>query len=72
MNLFTEHSRVILTEDLPDLGLAAGNVGTVIHVHRDPPGYELEFFSPTGKTLAVGSVHPHQVRAFVPREMAHA
>ena len=46
--------------------------GAVIHVHRDPFGYELEFFFPDGKTMAVGSVHPHQVRAFANRDMAHA
>jgi len=46
--------------------------GAVIYVHRDPPGYELEFFTPEGKTMAVGSVHPHQVRAFARRDMAHA
>ena len=72
MNLFTEHSRVVLTEDLSEYGLLAGKVGTVIHVHRDPLGYELEFFSPDGKTMAVGSVLPHQVRAFANRDMAHA
>jgi Domain of unknown function (DUF4926) len=72
MNPFTEHSRVVLTEDLSEYGLLAGKVGTLIHVHRNPLGYELEFFSPDGKTLAVVSVHPHQVRAFSHREKAHA
>ena len=72
MNLFTEHSRVVLTEDLSEYGLVAGKVGTVIHVHLDPIGYELEFFTSDGKTMAVGSVNPHQVRAFAHRDMAHA
>ncbi len=46
--------------------------GTVIHVHRDLPRYELEFSFLGGNTLAVGSVYPHQVRAFAHRDMAHA
>ena len=41
MNPFTEHSRVVLTEDLSEYGLLAGKVGTLIHVHRNPLGYEL-------------------------------
>ena len=72
MTLLTEHSRVVLMEGLPELGLSAGMIGTIIHVHREPPGYEIEFFSPTGETVAIGTAHPHQVRLCVPRDMVPA
>ena len=68
----TEHSRVVLMEGLPELGLSVGMIGTIIHVHREPPGYELEFFSPTGETVAIGTAHPLQVRLCVPTDMVPA
>ena len=72
MKLYSEHSRVVLTEDLDDLGLPVGTVGTVIHVHRKPPGYEVEFSTPGGETQAVVSIHPNQIRAFAMRDLIHA
>lgn len=79
MKLYSEHSRVVLTEDLSELGLPVGTVGTVIHVHQKPTGYEVEFFNPEGKTQAVASIqtqavasiHPYQIRAFAGSDLAH-
>ena len=68
----TEHSRVVLMEGLPELGLSAGTIGTIIHVHREPTGYEIEFFSPSGETVAIGTTHPHQARLCVPTDMVPA
>lgn len=56
--MFEELDRVILTEDLPDHGLKAGDVGTVVLVHRGGAGYEVEFVALDGETFAVVSVHP--------------
>ena len=73
--MFEELDRVILTEALPDHGLEAGDVGTVVLVHNGgagPAGYEVEFVMLDGETLAVVSVHPHQVRRAVNREVPHA
>lgn len=41
--MFTEHTMVILNKDKPDLGLFAGDVGTIIHVYND--AYEVEFIN---------------------------
>ena len=58
--------RVVLTKDIPEEGLRAGDVGIVVEHYeaRDdvPEGYELEFFSGTGDTLAVVSVPATHVR----------
>ena len=62
---------VILTADLPDAGLCAGDVGTVVLVH-DGRGYEVEFVALDGETLAVASVFSQQVRPIGHREIAHA
>ena len=66
-----ELDRAILTEDLPDLDLHAGDIGTIVLVHGDD-GYEVEFVSLDGETLAVISLRPNQLRPAQPREIAHA
>ena len=38
-----EHERAILTVDLPEHHLKAGDVGTIVHVYGEGQGYEMEF-----------------------------
>ena len=58
-----------LTEDLPEHGLKAGDVGTVVHVHEPGIGYIVEFISTEGKTIAVAPVEREQVRPATPAEL---
>ncbi len=60
--MIKEHDCIVLTEDIPDGGLQAGDVGTVVHVHRDAAAYEVEFITLTGETVAVATVLPFQLR----------
>ncbi len=56
---------VILTVDLPEQGLRAGDVGTVVDRHVVPgkeDGYCVEFFDMTGQTVAVVTMPAHQLR----------
>lgn len=69
--MIKELDRVALTEDMPKYGLKRGDIATVVLVH-EIPGYELEFFTLDGRTLAVVSAHPHQVRPIGKREVAQA
>jgi hypothetical protein len=69
--MIKEHDRIALTEDLPEFGLKRGDIATVVMVHAIP-GYELEFVTLDGDTLAVISVYPHQVRPLGKREIAQA
>jgi hypothetical protein len=53
---FELYSEVILTADLPEDGLKAGDVGTVVERHMAPgveESYSVELFDMTGKTVAV-------------------
>jgi hypothetical protein len=61
----------VLTCDLPDHGLKRGDVGTIVLVH-ETPGYEIEFMTLMGDTVAVISVSPNQVRSITHREIAHS
>lgn len=40
--MIKEHDCVILTQDLADEGLVAGDIGTVVHIHQSGSGYEVE------------------------------
>jgi len=63
---------VILTTDLPEYGLQAGDVGTVVLVPRGGDGFEVEFVALDGETVAVVSLFSSQVRSIGEREITHA
>ena len=69
--MIKELDRIILTADQPEHGLKAGDVGTVVLVH-DRGGYEVEFTTLDGATIAVVSLSVDEVRAIGRREIAHA
>lgn len=54
------------TRDVPERGLRAGDVGTVVERHVVPrvteEGYSVEFFDMTGNTLAVVTLPASTVR----------
>jgi len=70
--MIAELDRVILTEDLVEYGLQAGDIGTVVLVHRNNQGYEVEFVALDGETLAVTTVLSSQVRPAMRKEIPHA
>jgi hypothetical protein len=54
---------VTLLTDLPQEGLEAGAVGTVVHVfHRPDTAYEVEFVDDDGTTIALATLAPDQIR----------
>jgi hypothetical protein len=69
--MLAELDTVVLTRDLREHGLEAGDVGTVVLVHDKSAGYEVEFTSLAGDTLAVVTVLASAVRAAGDREIAH-
>jgi hypothetical protein len=72
METIREHDRVVLTADLAGQKLAAGDVGTVVHVHRDGKAFEVEFVALDGETVAVMTLERAQVRPVGHREITHA
>lgn len=70
--MMEELDMVVLAEDLPDLPLQAGDVGTVVLVHEGGEGYEVEFTTLDGKTVAVATLESSQVRPVARQEIAHA
>jgi hypothetical protein len=71
-SLIQEHDCVVLTQDVTDHGLIAGDVGTVVHVYDNYAAYEVEFVTPDGGTFALITVLPSQMRLANSRDMRHA
>jgi hypothetical protein len=69
--MLKELDTVVLAVDLPEHGLSRGDLGTVVLVHEDK-GYEVEFMTLDGETLAVVSLFADQVRPVGHGEIAHA
>ena len=61
---------VILTRDVPERGLRAGDVGTVVERHvvpdRREEGYSVEFFDMTGTTVAIETLSASALRPLTP------
>ena len=69
--MIKEHDIIVLTEDVPDEGLTAGDVGTVVHIHNQGEGYEVEFVTFAGQTIAVASLLARQVRPVSKHDISH-
>jgi ATP-dependent exoDNAse (exonuclease V) alpha subunit len=70
--MIKEHDRIVLTIDVPEEGLRAGDVGTVVHVHKRDQAYEVEFVALDGETVTVATLRASEVRPIAHREIAHA
>lgn len=70
--MIKEHDRVVLKGEVPEEGLKAGDVGTVVHVHKGGEAFEVEFVTLGGETVAVATLLASQVRPVRRREITHA
>jgi hypothetical protein len=66
------YSDVILTRDVGEHGLRAGDVGTVVERHVVPgvveEGYSVEFFDMTGNTVTVVTLPASALRVPTPAD----
>lgn len=69
--MIQELSTVVLTTDLPEHGLRAGDLGTVVMVHQEGKGYSVEFMTLSGETIAVATLSAEQVRPTRANDIAH-
>lgn len=68
MELFKE---AVLLVDLADKGLEKGDVGVVVEIYGNHEGYEVEFMTKEGRTIAVETLSSDQVRAINERDIWH-
>ena len=69
--MIREHDCVVLTQDLPGECLQTGDIGTVVHIHQEGAGYEVEFITLVGETVAIATLLPTQLRPIAKRDIAH-
>jgi hypothetical protein len=69
--MIEELASIVLTTDIPEWGLKAGDIGTVVRVHQQGQGYTVEFVTLSGNTVAVVTVLATQVRPIQTNEIAH-
>jgi hypothetical protein len=69
--MIAELEVVVLRRDVPERKLKAGDIGTVVLAHRDGKGYEVEFTTLAGDTIAVVTVPADGLRSVAPDEIAH-
>lgn len=70
--MIQELDRIVLTTNLPEYDLQEGDVGTVVLIHQQSKGYEVEFVKLDGETFTVVTFLAAQVRAVSPQEITHA
>ena len=70
--MIRELDEVVLAADIPDIGLEQGDLGTVALVLDGGRGFEVEFGTLDGETVAVVTLLADQVRAINRHEIAHA
>jgi len=62
---------VVLVRDLPKHGLKSGDVGTVVHVYGKGEGFEVEFVTGEGYTVAVVTLARDDIRVMRREEILH-
>jgi hypothetical protein len=69
--MLEELASVVLTTDIHERGLQAGDIGTVVMAHQEGKGYTVEFMTLSGDTVAVVTLPAEQVRPIRTNEIAH-
>ncbi len=70
--MLEEHERIVLTEDMSGLCLKAGDVGTIVHVHRGGQAFEVEFLALDGGAAALATLPASRLRRAAATDPTHA
>ena len=70
--MISELGTVVLTHDVTEHGLKAGDVGAVVHASSAGDAFEVEFVSADGTTIAVLTLDRSDVRPIGAGEILHA
>ena len=70
--MFKELDCVILTTDIDEEDLKAGDAGTIVHMYPGGDAFIVEFLTLDGDTIALIDVLSSQARAVTSRDITHA
>jgi len=66
-----EFDLIALKHDIKEHGLKSGDVGTIVHCYDDKNGFEVEFITAVGKTIAVLTLSTLDIKPFEKTEILH-
>jgi len=69
--MFDELDTVVLTHDISEYKLKKGDLGTIVHIYRGKKTVEVEFIAASGKTIAVLTLTPADIRPMANHEILH-
>lgn len=69
--MINELDSVVLSRDVEEYGLKAGDIGTAVHVYKANVAYEVEFITGEGTTVAVLTLNQEDIRPIGEREIFH-
>ena len=70
--MIKEFDLIVLNHDVEDAGLKTGDVGTIVHCYSDGEGFEVEFVTADGRTIAVLTLNASDIRGFEDSEILHS
>lgn len=69
--MFEELDTVVLARNIEKYGLKKGDIGAVVHVYEEGKALEVEFITAEGKTVAVLTLTPSDIRLMERNEILH-
>ncbi|MBU4016192.1 DUF4926 domain-containing protein [Patescibacteria group bacterium] len=66
--MFEELDTVELTHDILENGLKSGDIGAVVNVYDNGSAYEVEFVAPNGRTRALLTLKPIDIRKYINKD----
>lgn len=67
--MFRELDTIVLNQDITDLHLKKGDLGTVVHIYEKGQAMEIEVVRADGKTVGVFTATPNQIRPLAESEI---
>ena len=69
--MFEELDTVVLAKDFEKYGLKRGDIGAVVHVYENGKALEVEFVNAEGKSIALLTLTPDDMRSIKRNEILH-
>lgn len=69
--MFNELDTVVLTHSIKKYELEKGDLGTIVHLYGDRKAMEIEFVAASGRTIAVLTLTPKDIRPLAKNEILH-
>ena len=69
--MFADLDTVVLTHDIKKYSLKKGDIGAVVNVYNKGEAFEVEFVTAKGKTVALLTLTPSDLRTMANDEILH-